>query len=160
MEGARAATRADLPAVAALAALQHEELAPMRGGSLWAATHRVARPTPDDLAPLLRDAGVRVLVGTFDEQVVGFAVLALERLRTGEVLATIQELFVEPRARTVGVGEAIMNELLNVAAAEGCVGVDAQSLPGHRATKNFFEGQGFTARSLTMHRSLGTDASP
>jgi hypothetical protein len=27
-------------------------------------------------------------------------------------------------------------------------------LPGHRAAKNFFEEQGFVARSLTMYRGL------
>ena len=32
-----------------------------------------------------------------------------------------------------------------------CVGVDAVALPGHRATKNFFEEFGFTARALVMH---------
>ena len=32
--------------------------------------------------------------------------------------------------------------------------VDAFALPGHRATKNFFEEEGFTARALIMHRPL------
>ena len=31
---------------------------------------------------------------------------------------------------------------------------DAMALPGHRATKNFFEAHGFTARALVMHRRL------
>ena len=36
----------------------------------------------------------------------------------------------------------------------GCVGVDAVALPGHRVTKNFFEGSGFTARKLVMHHRI------
>ena len=32
--------------------------------------------------------------------------------------------------------------------------MDATALPGHRAAKNFFEEQGFVARSLTMYRGL------
>jgi hypothetical protein len=32
------------------------------------------------------------------------------------------------------------------------VGIDAFALPGMRETKNFFEGSGFTARLLVMHR--------
>ena len=32
--------------------------------------------------------------------------------------------------------------------------VDAIALPGHRATKNFFEEHHFTARALTMHHRL------
>ena len=37
---------------------------------------------------------------------------------------------------------------------EGCVGVDAFALPGHRAAKNFFEESGFTARAIVMHHVL------
>lgn len=36
----------------------------------------------------------------------------------------------------------------------GCTGVDALALPGARATKNFFEENGFTARLLVVHRRL------
>jgi hypothetical protein len=36
----------------------------------------------------------------------------------------------------------------------GCSGVDATALPGNRATKNFFEESGFTARLLVMHHRL------
>jgi hypothetical protein len=36
----------------------------------------------------------------------------------------------------------------------GCTGVDALALPGARATKNFFEENGFTARLLVVHRPL------
>ncbi|MGH9181071.1 MAG: hypothetical protein ACRDY5_05080 [Acidimicrobiales bacterium] len=38
-----------------------------------------------------------------------------------------------------------------------CAGIDAVALPGQRATKNFFEGNGFTARLIVMHRRLGAD---
>ena len=64
-------------------------------------------------------------------------------LSTGERLGRITELFVEP-ARAIGVGEGIADELLRFAADHDCIGVDALALPGHRATKNFFEEQGFT----------------
>ena len=35
-----------------------------------------------------------------------------------------------------------------------CIGADALALPGNRATKNFFEQNGFVARSIVMHRPL------
>jgi hypothetical protein len=38
--------------------------------------------------------------------------------------------------------------------------VDVIALPGHRATKNFFEEQGFTARAIVMHHGLDPDPSP
>ena len=42
----------------------------------------------------------------------------------------------------------------------GCLGIDAAALPGSRATKNFFEESGFSARLLVMHHALGEPAAP
>jgi len=60
-------------------------------------------------------------------------------------------------ARPLWVGElaGAMTELaLDWFAGSGCTGVDALALPGARATKNFFEENGFTARLLVVHRRL------
>jgi GNAT superfamily N-acetyltransferase len=126
----------------------------MRGGAIWAA--REARPEPlDDALPeLLHRDDTCVVVGTIDDVVIGFGVGRLERLRDGRLLGIIDELFVEPEARAVGVGDAIVEELLLFFVANGCIGADALALPGNRATKNFFEQHGFVARSLVMHRSF------
>ena len=78
-------------------------------------------------------------------------------LSDGGRLGEITELFVEPGAREVSVGETMTALLTAWCADHGCVGVDATALPGHRAAKNFFEDQGFIARSLTMHHSLVPD---
>ena len=66
----------------------------------------------------------------------------------------IDDIFVEDEARGVGVGEAMMADLVAWCTEQGCVGIDAMALPGHRATKNFFEESGFTARKLVMHHVL------
>jgi GNAT superfamily N-acetyltransferase len=66
-------------------------------------------------------------------------------------LGRVRELFVDPDARAVGLGEAILGELLAWFREQGCGGVDAMALPGHRQAKNFFEEQGFVARLLVMH---------
>jgi GNAT superfamily N-acetyltransferase len=95
-----------------------------------------------------------VWAGTIDDVVVGYAIVRREELRTGEVLAVVDGLYVEEEARQVGVGEALMEQVLAWATARGCTGVDAIALPGSRATKNFFEESGFTARLLVMHRRL------
>ena len=84
----------------------------------------------------------------------GFGAVVVEPLRSGRTLGVITDLFVEEGAREVGVGDAIVADLVDVCAPDGCIGVDALALPGHRATKNFFEAHGFTARMLTMHHSL------
>ncbi len=102
---------------------------------------------------LARDDAI-VLAGTIDDVVVGYGTLELETLRDGRVLALIGDLYVEPDARAVGVGEAMATELVARATAAGCIGIDVFALPGHRATKNFFERAGFTARALVMHKPL------
>jgi GNAT superfamily N-acetyltransferase len=154
MDSCRPAARADLPRLAALARELHAELAALRGGDVWAAEDARPEPLEDAFAALLSDPDAVVLVGLIDEVVVGFGVLVLETLSTGELLGRVTELFVEPPARAIGVGEGIADDLVRFAADHDCIGVDALALPGHRETKNFFEEQGFTARALIMHRSL------
>jgi GNAT superfamily N-acetyltransferase len=152
VEAARPATEDDLPALAVLARAALDELAPMRGGEVFVA--REARPSPveESLAADVADPDVLVLAGTIDEiVVVGYAIGRTEPLRDGSTLGRITDLFVEPGARAVGVGEALMDALLPWFRDRGCRGVDATALPGNRETKNFFEMSGFTARLLVMH---------
>jgi GNAT superfamily N-acetyltransferase len=73
---------------------------------------------------------------------------------TEESLATIELLYVVPEARGVGVGEALLDDLLRWCGERGCDGVDVPALPGARETKNFLEAAHFSARLLVMHRSL------
>jgi len=154
MEGSRPATAEDLPRIAELAELVRHELVPMKGGALWSAREALAEPFEDTYGALIDHDDALVVVGTVDETVVGFGVVTLERLRTGETLGVISDLFVEPGARAVGVGEAMADDLVAFCATRGCTGIDALALPGHRTAKNFFEGSGFTARALVMHRAL------
>jgi ribosomal protein S18 acetylase RimI-like enzyme len=153
-EAVRAATPEDLPAIVALAEALRRELTPMRGGRLWAV--REARPGPADVAygALLVDPEVCAVVGTLDGVVVGFGVATVEALADGGKLGVVTELFVDPEARAVGVGETMLEGLVAFCTREGCVGIDAFALPGHRAAKNFFEESGFTARAIVMHHVL------
>src|SRR5262249_26111832 len=152
VEGSRPATAEDVPRIAELAELARHELTPMKGGTLWAAREAIAPPFERTYAALLDRDDALVVVGTVDDTVVGFGVAPLEQLRTGDTLGVITDLFVEPDARAVGVGEAMAESLVAFCAAQHCVGIDALALPGHRAAKNFFEESGFTARALVMHR--------
>jgi ribosomal protein S18 acetylase RimI-like enzyme len=154
MEGSRPATADDLSRIAELAELARQELVPMKGGALWSAREAVAGPFEDAYGALIDRDDAFVVVGTLDDAVVGFGVVTLEHLRTGETLGVVSDLFVEPDAREVGVGEAMADDLVAFCATRGCTGSDALALPGHRTTKNFFEGFGFTARALVMHRAL------
>jgi ribosomal protein S18 acetylase RimI-like enzyme len=152
MEGARAATADDVDRLAVLGRQAADELAPMRGGAVWAAREARAEPLEDAYRELLDRDDTTVIVGTIDEVVVGFGVGRIERLRDGRDLGIIEELYAEPEARSIGVGEAITEQLLEFFTERRCIGVDALALPGNRATKNFFEQNGFVARSIVMHR--------
>ena len=154
MEAARPATAADIDRLVALALELRGELRVMRGGALWEVRESRVRPVAEQFGELLARDDTIVLAGTIDDVVVGYGTLELETLEDGSRLALIGDLFVEPEARAVGVGEAIATELVARANAAGCIGIDALALPGHRATKNFFERAGFTARALVMHKPL------
>lgn len=125
-----------------------------RGGALWARSEAREALTTASLTDLLANPDARVFVGTIDNSVVGFAVVEFDTLRDGSVLGRLGEIYVHPDARSVGVGESLVGDVEAVCRERGCTGIDALALPGQRATKNFFEGAGFTARSLLMHRSL------
>lgn len=154
MEDARVATGAELARVAELSRELRSELRGERGGPLWET--REARPEPLDTA--LDDINTRddavIVVGTTEDVVVGYGIGRWELLRDGTRLGVIDEIYVEPEARAVGVGEMVIARLVAFCLEAGCFGVDATALPGHRQAKNFFERAGFTARSLVMHHSL------
>jgi GNAT superfamily N-acetyltransferase len=150
-EACRPAVAADLPRLAELNRAVVEELAPMRGGAVWKAREARPEPVEDGLAELLEDPDARVVVATIDGVVVGYAVVHLEHLADGSVLGVIDDIFVEEGARQVGLGELMIDDLMTWCEERKCIGMDAMALPGHRATKNFFEESGFTARQLVMH---------
>ena len=157
MEAVRAATPDDLPAIIGLVDALRSELTPMRGGRIWAVREARSGPPAEAYGALLADAETCVVVGTVDDVVVGFGVASVEPLSDGGKLGVVSELFVDAEARAVGVGEAMLEALVAYCTREGCVGVDAFALPGHRAAKNFFEESGFTARAIVMHHVLDTD---
>ena len=138
-EACRPAEAGDVPRIAELARLAIEELAPMRGGAVWKAREARAEPVEEGLAALLDDPDARMLVATIDGVVVGYAVVCLEHLGDGAVLGIVTDIFVEEGARQIGLGELMMNDLIAWCEERKCVGMDAMALPGHRATKNFFE---------------------
>jgi GNAT superfamily N-acetyltransferase len=154
VESARTATADDIDRILVLADALRAEFAAHRGGELWTRTHDPVRHAAPELRALLGQPDDRVLVGCIDDAVVGYAIVRTRVLADGAQLGTITEVYVEPGAREVGVGECMTASVVDWCAARGCIGVDTTALPGHRAAKNFFEEHGFVARSLTMHRPL------
>jgi len=157
VEGARPAVQQDAERCAELCRGATDELQAKRGGPL-ALRGEVrllteALLSAGGLATLVAGADRRVLVGTVDDVVVGFAVGRVEEV--GEKrLGVIEGCYVEPGARGVGVGRAMLDGLLVFFRSSGCDAVDATALPGDRGTKNFYEAAGFKARLLTLHHEL------
>ncbi len=154
MESSRPATAADIPRVVELAHLMRAELSVMRGGELWEVREAWPEPLEDAYDALLTRDEALLVVGTIDDVVVGHGAVVVELLRSGARLGVVTDLYVEPEAREVGVGEAMADALVAHCDGRRCIGIDAPALPGHRAAKNFFEAHGFTARALVMHRRL------
>ena len=154
MEHARPARADDLDEIAAIADRHLAGLADQRGGRMFLQREMSAAPVRDRVESGLGAEGVHVVVGTFDDVVFGYAYLVMERLNDGGLLARIDDFVVDPDAREVGVGAAMMHHLMGVARDAGCVGIDSRALPGDRHTKNFFESFGLKARMLVVHLAL------
>ena len=155
MEHTREARDDDIGRIAALARGALDELSDSKGGPLY--LRREGRPEPVErsLTAAIASDEHHVVVGGIDAATVGYAVVRVEVLRDGARLGVVEDLYVEPEARDVGVGEAMMDDVVGWCRSQGCIGLDALALPGERATKNFFERFGLVARAIVVPRSLG-----
>jgi GNAT superfamily N-acetyltransferase len=151
---ARAATEADLPALVTMVGEAAAEKAEQKGGAVWSRRERRPEPAEPGLVAALASEDALVAVGTLDGVVLGYAAARIERLGDGGLLGVIDDLYVEPEARQLGLGEALMDHALDWCRSAGCFGVDSLALPGDRSTKNFFESFGLVARAIVVHRPL------
>jgi GNAT superfamily N-acetyltransferase len=106
---------------------------------------------PLDVRAALRseDPHSAFLVGLLEGHIMGIAAGVLHD-RVGQVAYC----YVEPEARGVGVGGALLEALVEWFAAGGATEIDALALPGDRSMKQLLETAGFKARLLILHRSL------
>jgi GNAT superfamily N-acetyltransferase len=153
-EGTRLATDEDLARLAELVGVAIEELRQGRGGEVWARHAARSAPYEPALRVQIADPAQLVLVGTVDDVVMGYGVATTEVLSDGGRLGVVTDLYTDPGAREVGIGEAMMDALVGWCREQGCFGVDSLALPGDRHTKNFFESFGLVARAIVVHRSL------
>jgi len=73
-------------------------------------------------------------------------------------IVRLYDVFVEPDARGVGVGEALLTFVFEWARKQRSSAIDSIVLPGNREGKNFFERFGLVARAIHVYRSLDRDA--
>lgn len=153
-EGCRPAEASDVPRLAELADAAVRELSAGRGGAVWARLTARRPPYEAALSAEVADARRRVVVGTLDGTAMGYGVAHVEVLSDGGRLGVVDDLYTEPDCRELGIGELMMQALVDWCTEQGCFGVDSLALPGDRHTKNFFESFGLVARAITVHRTL------
>lgn len=157
MEAVRRAGPDDVADLERLAGLARGELAVERGGPMWGLLHGrhdpIVATLAADLAEADSGAGL-VLLGTFADAPAGYAVAHLEHLADGSRIAVLGDVYVEPGFRDLGLGAALIEAVMAWAVEQGCRGIDSIVLPGMRASKNFFERFGLTARAILVHRDL------
>jgi GNAT superfamily N-acetyltransferase len=84
-------------------------------------------------------------VGTIDGVVVGYLELGIEG-----PLASVRQVYVDPEARELGLGDELLATALECARAAGCRTLEGVALPGDRETKNLYERAGIKARKIVV----------
>jgi GNAT superfamily N-acetyltransferase len=150
----RVADRDDLAALVELYRRFRADLLGERGGAVHLVKEAFSEPLEARFSALLEDGERLVLIGLLEGVPVGTAISRLEVMPDASQLATVEVLYVDPPAREVGVGEKLLEDVLDWAAQHDADSVDVWVLPGVRESKNFLEGSGFVARLLVMNRRL------
>ncbi len=151
---ARPAGPGDREAVAQLFAESAAATRSERGGALFDLREGAQGAAGPGAAQLESEEGTCLAVGLVDNVILGVALARLETLPDGSRLARIEHLFVDPGAREVGVGTALLDVVSAWAVEGGAEYLDAYALPGNRPAKNFLESSGYVARLIVMSRTL------
>ena len=130
------------------------ELKNKRGGEVFLNLKTFSSDSLANFSQWLDSSDHRVVAGLFGDAVVAYGVLEFASTNDRERIASIKELFVMEDARSVGVGECLMDFLVNQAIENKVIGIDSFALPGDRETKNFFESQGMVARLIQVYRPI------
>lgn len=152
-ESTRPAQLDDLAVVVALLEEGRAGIADARGGALWLHRQALAPPLSKPVGQAIDAAGWLVQIAEIDGVPLGVLLGEVEIVRD-QTVGVVREVYVTPGARGVGLGELMMDAMVDWSAQNGCIGVDGYALPGDRATKNFFETFGLVARGIVVHRRL------
>jgi ribosomal protein S18 acetylase RimI-like enzyme len=150
----REAAGDDVPALTELYAGLEGEMVALK--PVWRLVDGLPHPAQPTVAQRVDDPRWLTYVAELDGAIVGFLFARDEEMLPqagGERIASIRHIYTDIEAREVGVGEALMDRFLEDARLRGIGRFDAHVSPGHRLAKNFFEANGFKARSIVMHRS-------
>lgn len=116
-----------------------------RGGAAWLAE----TPAVGDWSVLVDDPAHPAWAAAIDGLVVGY----LELCMRGTV-AEVRQVYVQPEARELGLGDALLAAAIDTARAAGCTRLEGTALPGDRHTKNLYERAGVVARKIVVSTGL------
>jgi GNAT superfamily N-acetyltransferase len=136
----RPLTASDIKAVEQLQAEARAALEPVRGGAAL-----LAEQPPTDWA----EAVGRAWVALLDDVVLGYL-----ELRIHEHTAIVQQVYVHPEARELGLGDGLLAAATHHAKIAGCTVLEGTALPGDRETKNLYERAGVVARKIVLSKRL------
>jgi len=89
------------------------------------------------------------LVVLSGERVVGFGVLLIEHKIRGGKMGHIEDVVSDPGFRGMGVGQLLINQLMEIASVEGCYKV---ALHCQQRNVGFYEKCGFKSNGSSMQR--------
>jgi GNAT superfamily N-acetyltransferase len=150
----RAASPTDRSEISRLLDLAVSAGTKLRGGQEALALLPISLTSPEQRDALI-DEGLlaedhSIALGFIEDSCVGIGWLSLDQQG-----ARVELIYVETEARTVGLGEEILNYQVALAKSQGKSWIDAVALPGDRSTKSLFERSGLIARQITLRSSLG-----
>ena len=142
----------DAEVLSELEAEMRGALAEVRGGARWLDAH--VRIGPDWSTAISERA---VFVGTIpvdNESDVVVAFLVADFLADPMPVVRVDRVYVEPDARELGFGDALVATAMQWGREVGAELFEAETLPGDRNLKNLYERAGVTARLITVSKRL------
>lgn len=110
-------------------------------------------PSMNDLADLINSGSSILFVARNKgklSQIVGSGCLTIYRVPTG-IRAIIEDVIVDRSARGQGIGESLVQNLLNLAREKGAKGVGLTSNPRREAANRLYQRMGFNLRETNTY---------
>jgi ribosomal protein S18 acetylase RimI-like enzyme len=107
----------------------------------------------DSLAAIVASPTTLVLVAKDGQQIIGMCTLATFRIPSG-VRSWIEDVVVDDQARGRGIGGALVDEAVRLAALAGARSVDLTSRPEREAANRLYLRLGFERRETNVYRRV------
>lgn len=111
----------------------------------------LAIPSKEELAAVLADSAVTLLVARDGQGIVGTATVIVFRTPAW-AKARIEDVVVDEGARGRGVGESLVMRCIDIARERGARVIELQSRRGREAANRLYLRMGFEARDSNLYR--------